>query len=115
MWRPGRGSADDRLLHPGHSPDHAALVLAAGDDYACFSGNLFHCQSSSSAVEFSVLRRSPAGGSLATGDDGVGASHHAQWFTGHFAGPSCGWLEKDKQGDYRWREAGEQAADKGEE
>ncbi|MGP4883903.1 MBL fold metallo-hydrolase, partial [Klebsiella pneumoniae] len=42
-----------------------------------------------------------------------GASHHAQWFTGHFAGPSCGWLEKDKQGDYRWREAGKQAADKG--
>ncbi len=32
---------------------------------------------------------------------------------GHFAGPSCGWLEKDKQGDYRWREAGKQAADKG--
>ncbi len=27
--------------------------------------------------------------------------------------PSCGWLEKDKQGDYRWREAGKQAADKG--
>jgi hypothetical protein len=43
----------------------------------------------------------------------VGASHHAQWFTGHFAGPSCGWLEEDKQGDYRWREAGQQAADKG--
>ncbi len=31
-----------------------------------------------------------------------------KWFTGHFAGPSCGWLEKDKQGDYRWREAGQQ-------
>jgi hypothetical protein len=26
---------------------------------------------------------------------------------------SCGWLEEDKQGDYRWREAGQQAADKG--
>ena len=105
----------DFIPTPGHSPDHAALVLAAGDDYACFSGDLLH-----SPIQFAH----PQWNSAFCGDPrqaevsrremmAWGASHHAQWFTGHFAGPSCGWLEKDKQGDYRWREAGQQAADKG--
>ncbi len=61
--RPRVGGRIDLYPHPGHSPDHAALVLAAGDDYACFSGDLPHSRSSLPirAVEFSVLRRSPAG------------------------------------------------------
>ena len=96
-------------------PLYPALILAAGDDYACFSGDLLH-----SPIQFAH----PQWNSAFCGDPrqaevsrremmAWGASHHAQWFTGHFAGPSCGWLEKDKQGDYRWREAGKQAADKG--
>ncbi|HBZ7388249.1 MBL fold metallo-hydrolase [Klebsiella sp. C80] len=113
--RPRVGGRIDFVPTPGHSPDHAALVLAAGDDYACFSGDLLH-----SPIQFAH----PQWNSAFCGDPrqaevsrremmAWGASHHAQWFTGHFAGPSCGWLEKDKQGDYRWREAGKQAADKG--
>lgn len=44
---PAAGRRTDRLYsHPGHSPDHAALILAAGDDYACFSGDLLHSRSS---------------------------------------------------------------------
>ncbi|MCL0244400.1 MBL fold metallo-hydrolase, partial [Escherichia coli] len=106
--RPRVGGRIDFIPTPGHSPDHAALVLAAGDDYACFSGDLLH-----SPIQFAH----PQWNSAFCGDPrqaevsrremmAWGASHHAQWFTGHFAGPSCGWLEKDKQGDYRWREAG---------
>ena len=113
--RPRVGGRIDFIPTPGHSPDHAALVLAAGDDYACFSGDLLH-----SPIQFAH----PQWNSTFCGDPrqaevsrremmAWGASHHAQWFTGHFVGPSCGWLEKDKQGDYRWREAGKQAADKG--
>lgn len=113
--RPRVGGRIDFIPTPGHSPDHAALVLAAGDDYACFSGDLLH-----SPIQFAH----PQWNSAFCGDPrqaevsrremmAWGASHHAQWFTGHFVGPSCGWLEKDKQGDYRWREAGKQAADKG--
>lgn len=40
--RPRVGGRIDFIPTPGHSPDHAALVLAAGDDYACFSGDLLH-------------------------------------------------------------------------
>lgn len=71
--RPRVGGRIDFIPTPGHSPDHAALILAAGDDYAC-SPAIFCIPDPvcPSAVEFSVLRRSPAGGSLATGDDGVG-------------------------------------------
>ncbi|HCM5774641.1 TPA: MBL fold metallo-hydrolase [Klebsiella variicola subsp. variicola] len=113
--RPRVGGRIAFVPTPGHSPDHAALILAAGDDYACFSGDLLH-----SPLQFAH----PQWNSAFCGDPrqaeasrremmAWGASHHAQWFTGHFAGPSCGWLEEDKQGDYRWREAGQQAADKG--
>ena len=113
--RPRVGGRIDFIPTPGHSPDHAALILAAGDDYACFSGDLLH-----SPLQFAH----PQWNSAFCGDPrqaeasrremmAWGASHHAQWFTGHFAGPSCGWLEEDKQGDYRWREAGQQVADKG--
>ncbi|PLB94680.1 MBL fold metallo-hydrolase, partial [Klebsiella pneumoniae] len=40
--RPRVGGRIDFIPTPGHSPDHAALILAAGDDYACFSGDLLH-------------------------------------------------------------------------
>ncbi len=114
---PAAGRRADRLCaHPRPaSPDHAALILAAGDDYACSPAISFIPRSSlpiRGGIQRSAAipgRRKPPDGR----DDGVGASHHAQWFTGHFAGSSCGWLEEDKQGDYRWREAGQQVADKG--
>lgn len=101
---------------PGHSPDHAALILSSGDDYACFSGDLLH-----SPRQFTH----PHWSSAFCGDPRQAersrremmawcASHHAQWFTGHFAGPSCGWLEEDRPEEYRWRDAGQRSADEGE-
>jgi hypothetical protein len=90
---------------PGHSPDHAALILAAGDDYACFSGDLLH-----SPRQFTIEHdgwlptpSSPVGRLPPAGDRRRTPSSSADG----------GWLEEDKQGDYRWREAGQQAADKG--
>ena len=114
--RPRVGGRIAFVPTPGHSPDHAALILAAGDDYACFSGDLLH-----SPLQFAH----PQWNSAFCGDPrqaeasrremmGVGGKpscsmvHRAFW-----PGLPAGWLEEDKQGDYRWREAGQQAADKG--
>ncbi len=113
--RPRVGGRIDFIPTPGHSPDHAALILAAGDDYACFSGDLLH-----SPIQFAH----PQWNSAFCGDPRqaeVSRREMMAWgqaimlngSPGILPGPSCGWLEKDKQGDYRWREAGKQAADKG--
>ncbi|HIB5420783.1 TPA: MBL fold metallo-hydrolase, partial [Klebsiella pneumoniae] len=78
--RPRVGGRIDFIPTPGHSPDHAALILAAGDDYACFSGDLLH-----SPIQFAH----PQWNSAFCGDPrqaevsrremmAWGASHHAQ-------------------------------------
>ncbi|MDP0758284.1 MBL fold metallo-hydrolase, partial [Klebsiella pneumoniae] len=71
-----------------------ALVLAAGDDVACFSGDLLH-----SPIQFAhphwttAFCGDPWKAEVSRREKTAwGASHHAQWVTGHFAEPSCGWL-----------------------
>lgn len=114
--RPQVGGRIAFIPTPGHSPDHAALILSSGDDYACFSGDLLH-----SPRQFTH----PHWNSAFCGDPRQAersrremmawcVSHHAQWFTGHFPGSSCGWLEEDRPGENRWRDAGQLSADEGE-
>ncbi len=54
--RPRVGGRIDFIPTPGHSPDHAALILAAGDDYACFSGAIFCIPRSSLPIRSGIQR-----------------------------------------------------------
>ncbi|WP_333849445.1 MBL fold metallo-hydrolase [Leclercia sp.] len=92
---------------PGHSPDHASLILSAGGEYAFFAGDIAH-----SPLQFSH----PEWNSVFCGDRHQAeqsrrramawcAEHHALWCSAHFSGPSCGWLNIVEQGNYRWTEA----------
>ena len=92
---------------PGHSPDHAALILSCGGEYAFFAGDIVH-----SPLQFSH----PAWNSVFCGDHEQAeksrhwamawcAEHHALWLSAHFAGQSCGWLSVDGHGNYGWMEA----------
>lgn len=92
---------------PGHSPDHAALILSAGGEYAFFAGDIAH-----SPWQFSH----PEWNSVFCGDHHEAeksrrramawcAEHNALWCSAHFAGSSCGWLSVDEHEHYRWTEA----------
>lgn len=92
---------------PGHSPDHASLILSSDNDYAFFSGDIVH-----SPLQFAH----PEWNSVFCGDHAQAQAsrrqamawceeHQALLFSSHFAGRSCGWLNVDDQGNYGWREA----------
>lgn len=94
---------------PGHSPDHAALILASDGEYAFFAGDIAH-----SPLQFSH----PEWNSVFCGDHQQAEvsrrramawcqEHHALWCSAHFTGESCGWLSIDRQGNYGWAEAGD--------
>ncbi|EOF5101101.1 MBL fold metallo-hydrolase [Salmonella enterica] len=88
---------------PGHSPDHASLILSSASEYAFFAGDIVH-----SPLQFTH----PEWNSVFCGDHAQAeasrrramawcAEHHALWFSSHFAGRSCGWLDAD----FHWQEA----------
>ncbi|HFZ8993350.1 TPA: MBL fold metallo-hydrolase [Citrobacter freundii] len=92
---------------PGHSPDHAALILSSGGEYAFFAGDIVH-----SPLQFIH----PEWNSVFCGDHPQAEKsrrqamawceeHHARWFSAHFPGQSCGWLNADERGNYGWTEA----------
>ena len=91
----------------GHTPGHVALILSWGGEYAFLTGDIAH-----SPLQFAH----PEWNSVFCGDRAQAetsrrrvmawcAEHHALWFSAHFAGPSCGWLNVDKHGNYGWTEA----------
>lgn len=91
---------------PGHSPDHAALILSSGGEYGFFAGDIAH-----SPLQFSH----PEWHSVFCGDPRLAEEsrrramawceeHQALWFSAHFAGSSCGWLNRE-HGRYSWSEA----------
>ncbi|MCR1554405.1 MAG: MBL fold metallo-hydrolase [Enterobacter cloacae] len=92
---------------PGHSPDHAALILSCGGEYAFFAGDIAHSPLQFAHPEWNsvfCVDREQAETSRRRAMAWC-AEHHALWFSAHFAGQSCGWLNVDKHGNYGWTEA----------
>ena len=107
--RPTFGGMIKYFPTPGHSLDHASLMLSSGGEYALFAGDVMH-----SPLQF----RHPDWNSVFCGDPAQAQKsrrrmiawcqeNNALWFSSHFAGKSCGGVEYDKDGNYRWIEAGE--------
>jgi len=98
---------------PGHSPDHAALILSSGGKYAFFTGDIAH-----SPLQFSH----PEWNSVFCSDHQQAEKsrrwamawceeHHALWCSAHFPGESCGWLTVDRHGNYALTEAEDDNSD----
>ncbi|MEH0876044.1 MBL fold metallo-hydrolase [Pectobacterium cacticida] len=95
---------------PGHSPDHASLILSSGGESAFFAGDIMH-----SPLQF----EHPEWNSVFCGDprqaeksrrQGIAwcLENDALWFSSHFSGESCGKVRGDKTGKFHWIEAGGQ-------
>lgn len=92
---------------PGHSPDHAALILTSGGEDAFFAGDIVHSPLQFSHPEWNsvfCVDRQQAEASRRRAMAWC-EQHHALWFSAHIAGASCGWLNLDKHGNYGWTEA----------
>ncbi|PIJ50329.1 MBL fold metallo-hydrolase [Erwinia sp. OLTSP20] len=89
---------------PGHSYDHASIILHSAGEYALFSGDLMHNEIQVSqpglASRFCEHRQQAESQRRRMLD--WAADRHALWFSSHFAGRSAGYIQRQKQG-FRWQ------------
>lgn len=89
---------------PGHSHDHASVILHSGGEYALFSGDLMHHEIQISQPQLaSCFCENPrqAEGQRRWALEWA-ASHQALWFSSHFAGSSAGYVIRHGEG-FEWR------------
>ncbi len=91
---------------PGHSIDHASLILRSAGQSAIFTGDVMHhplqfrfpqwnsvfCENKPQAVDSRQKALEWATG------------HQALWFSSHFAGSSVGRVTRDQHQQYHWQE-----------
>lgn len=97
---------------PGHSPDHAGLILAAGGEYAFFAGDIAHSPLQFSHPEWNSVFCSDHDQAEKSRRRAMAwcAENNALWCSAHFVGASCGRLTRDQEGRYRWTEARDNGA-----
>ncbi|MDP0929890.1 MBL fold metallo-hydrolase [Paracoccus onubensis] len=89
---------------PGHSIDHAAILLESGGEQALFWGDVFHHPVQVTHPEWnSVFCEFPAAAVRSRRQALELAAHSgATVFTTHFAESSAGHVRRESDGSYRW-------------
>ncbi len=89
---------------PGHSHDHASIILHSAGDYALFSGDLMHNDLQVSqpqlASRFVLMPRRPK--PSGAGPMTWASEHQARWFSSHFPGSSAGHVSQTSAG-FEWQ------------
>lgn len=89
---------------PGHSIDHAAILLESGGEQALFWGDVLHHPVQARRPEWnSVFCEFPDAAVRSRRDAlALAASIGAKVFTTHFAETSAGYVREEDDGSYRW-------------
>ncbi len=88
---------------PGHSHDHASIILHSGDDYALFSGDLMHneLQVEQTQLTSRFCAQAEQAAAQRLWALNWAADHQAIWFSSHFAATSAGYVTRTQEG-FAW-------------
>lgn len=103
----------DRIKYmptPGHSPDHASLILSSEGEYAFFAGDIMHSPLQFAHPDWNSVFCDDPQQAEKSRRQGIAwcHRHHALWFSSHFGGKSCGRVKCDNTGVFHWDEAGDE-------
>ena len=89
---------------PGHSPDHASLIISSGGEYGLFTGDLMHSPLQLAHPEWNSVFCHDHQQAESSRRKAITwcQQNNALWFSAHFAGESCARLTQDKTGQLRW-------------
>lgn len=90
---------------PGHSPDHASIILTSHGEQALFGGDIMHHPIQVSHPRWnSVFCEDPDGAENSRRRMLEWcAKNHALYLSSHFAGSSAGYIEQPTEHGYTWR------------
>lgn len=88
---------------PGHSHDHAAIILKSNEQYAIFSGDLMHnqIQVNHSYLASCFCETPKQAEKQRSWAMNWAADHQAKWFSAHFPDSSVGYITKTAE-EFAW-------------
>lgn len=91
---------------PGHSHDHASIILHSAGEYALFSGDLLHneIQISQPQLASRFCENTQQAQRQRSRMLNWAADRQALWFSSHFAGSSAGYIVRENN-QFRWQSA----------
>ncbi|NRH22480.1 MBL fold metallo-hydrolase [Pantoea stewartii] len=89
---------------PGHSHDHASIILHSAGDYALFSGDLMHNDLQVSQPQLASRFCADAAQAEAQRRWAMtwASEHQARWFSSHFPGSSAGYVSQTSA-EFEWQ------------
>ncbi|WP_066456205.1 MBL fold metallo-hydrolase [Castellaniella caeni] len=90
---------------PGHSPDHASIILTSRGHHALFGGDIMHHPIQVSLPHWNSVFCEDPGGAENSRRRMLDwcAKNHALYLSSHFAGSSAGYIEQSTGRNYTWR------------